>query len=300
VNSVEASEIDLLVSQALNGNDSAFNRLAVTCRPFINRVIRRWIKQSADIENVTQETLLSASQAIKNGQYSHTNSNLFFGWLRTIAHNKAIHYLRSEANAPLSNIYLHGDVEVILDFAAEDYSVEAEMEQLWLAEFLDQQLDEVLIVRESTKQGKDHGLLKKIAFKTYYVDERSQRETVDAVTRYAAALHMSATINQTMINNWIARGDILKGLVRHLVMEHHELLTKLMAVKTVTSTLSEQEQAYLDDCWLAGRSVDQIAAKSHTSTDEVERRLKSAKQKVADNLYRVIKQQLHLLRHRRG
>src|SRR5262249_12397590 len=100
---------------------------------------------------------------------------------------------------------------------------ELAMQQM-LKDFLDEQLDEILIFTAKTEEQKNTGRLEKMAFRLYYVDGCTQQEIVEAVNDYAAALGMSEAVKQTTVNNWVSRGDTLKKLCRHLIGEHADMI----------------------------------------------------------------------------
>jgi hypothetical protein len=166
-----------------------------------------------------------------------------------------------------------------------------------LFEFLLRQFDEVLIEAEATPQGRGIGLLKKMAFLRFYVDGLSQTETVTAILEYAFRIGVTVPVDRVMVNNWIARGDILKLLVHHLVEQHREMLGKLTAPEDICPSLRGPEKQALDMHWKQGRNEEAISAATGLPPTLVRKALRCARRKVADGLARVIKKELHELRY---
>ncbi|MCI0486695.1 MAG: RNA polymerase sigma factor [Blastocatellia bacterium] len=291
------AKVQILIQQALEGDNDAFDRLMDDYRPFLYSFIRRHIKGHEDTEDILQEVCLNAYKAMRSGNYRYINAAAHIGWLKSIAWHTVIYHInRQEAIDPIEYVDGYGN-RVMLDIPNPGRTVEHELECLWLFEFLEQQLDEALIKPEPSQRGKDIGLLKKIAFVSFYVDELGQKEVVIAVSEYAERLGVSADISQFTINNWLSRGDVLKLLIRHLIEKHNELIGKLADLDNVSASLDELEKNLLKEFWGLKKSEKLIAQENDLRLSDIEKTLQRAKQKVADALFKIIKKQLHDLRH---
>jgi RNA polymerase sigma factor (sigma-70 family) len=290
---VKESEVAELVQRARSGDNRAFDELFGLARVPLTFYVRRFVNHRHNIEDILQETFLHAYVAIRHDQYQHINCAALAGWLRRIAWHVLIHRQGPEAeegSEALANVAAAGGV-------AEEVGAAR------LMQFLDRQFDEVLIEAEGTEEGRGLGLLKKMAFLRFYLDGLSQRETVAAVLHYAARIGIEARIDRVTVNNWIARGDILRQVVRHLVNQHREVLEKLTDPEKVGAKLDAREKRMLDLHWGEGQSVEAIAEEIKIAPDQVQAWLRAAKRKVAEGLFRIIKKELHDLRYedrRRG
>lgn len=257
--------------------------------------MRRFNSRHEDIEDSLQETLVSAYRAMRDGNYKYVGVAAFVGWLRTIARHAMIQRVSAEVYLlPLSFKDQSGrEVPIDLPAGGCDPAQRAEYSQLF--EFLEQQLDEVLIKRETAHEDRDIGLLKKMAFLRFYVDQLTQREVANAACKDAAQLGLVAQISQTTINNWTARGDILRLLIRHLVDEHPEAISRVMQL-SIVGLLDSDECEALRAHWGLGRSSGDIAENQNLLPSGMEGALTTAKRKLAAALFARIKSDLHDLR----
>ena len=81
-----------LVSDAQNGNHSAFDELVKECAPRIRAVLRRMIGNPDDVADVLQETLVKAWKSLQ----AFRGDARFSTWLQTIAMRQAIDFLRGK------------------------------------------------------------------------------------------------------------------------------------------------------------------------------------------------------------
>jgi len=88
----------LLVDQTLCGNQAAFEKLLIKYRPMIFDLVIAYVKNSADAEDLTQEVFLKAYQNLS----SLEEPKQFFFWLRRIAQNHCIDWLRRRRENHLS------------------------------------------------------------------------------------------------------------------------------------------------------------------------------------------------------
>ena len=104
--------------------------------------------------------------------------------------------------------------EVEMDIAAPESGTQSVL----FAGLLDNVLDSALIEGSESPEG----YLKKLAFQMYYIDGLPMREITAHMTRYRMLGQTGKAINQTTINNWLSRGDILKLVVRYLKICHRK------------------------------------------------------------------------------
>jgi RNA polymerase sigma factor (sigma-70 family) len=294
---MDDAELKDLVESVARDETGAFDRLARHFRPSIVFYVRRFLKRPEDVEDILQETLLAAYRAIRAGRYRHINQAAFVGWLRTIAHH-AIPRLGS-AEAPWIESLTGDDPAgeaTVRDPAAPPEDLAQRLAYRALSGFLRSELDQVLIEREKTPAGKDLGLLKKLAFLHFYLDQYSQKETVTAVVAYGARLGLSAKVTQAAVNNWIARGDILKALVQHLVEQHHDMVAKLENLSDPDVGLAPHQAQLLEMHWRRRWTASEIARDRRLPAPWVEAELRGAKCKIAATLFQTVKGELHLLR----
>jgi RNA polymerase sigma factor (sigma-70 family) len=274
-----------LVESACNGDEQAFHGIVREFRPAVTSYIRRYIPLKEDVEDLTQETFLSAYLSMRSGGYKHINRAAFAGWLRKIAWRGLINRPGRGPEQPEENLADRADAGRPLTETLVDTQ---------LFEFMSRQFGEVFMGGDKIRQS--IGLLKKMAFLFFYVDGLSQRETVTAILAYASRIGVTTEVDRITVNNWISRGDILKQLVRHLVEEHHELLSKLTDPK-VCEALTPLERRLLERHWDQNQGAEALAAEFGLPVPEVRRALKRAREEVTMRLFRMIKKELHDARY---
>jgi RNA polymerase sigma-70 factor (ECF subfamily) len=89
-NSSSMSELDLLVDEARDGNDSAFEKLWRHFQPKLLRYLSMFTK---DAEDLCSEVWIRIAGAIKDFD---GDSSAFQGWIFTIARNAATDHSRKE------------------------------------------------------------------------------------------------------------------------------------------------------------------------------------------------------------
>jgi len=282
-------EAERLIQLIVAGEDAAFESFMRNFRISVMLYLRRFVRRQEDVDDLLQETFLSAYQAIRGGRYTHINAAALAGWLRKIAWHALIHRSCPEQESTSE------EIEAIPNGTP---GIEERVVDLQLYEFLNRQFEEVLMQPDAGEQDRTVGLLKKMAFLHFYIDGLSQRETVAAVREYAERTRIPAQIDQTTVNNWISRGDILKLLVQHLVDQHRDLLHKLAHAETRCTTLSAEESRILHLSWSRGLPICDIVKATGLSSAEVAEHLRNARDKVAKHLFRQIKSELHQVRCR--
>src|SRR5712671_5302262 len=106
----------LLVEQAQGGDKHAFERLVSKYQRKLARLLSRFIRDSTEVEDVTQETFIKAYRALP----SFRGDSAFYTWLYRIGINTAKNYLVSMGRrAP-----------TVTDFDAEEAETFDDGEQL--------------------------------------------------------------------------------------------------------------------------------------------------------------------------
>lgn len=109
-----------LVQRALEGDHRAFDMLVIKYQSRVQRLIARWVKDSAWAEDLTQETFIKAYQALPQFR----GEAKFYTWLYRIAVNAAKKHLSS----PKHRMHAHS-LEIDADdeetFSARSDSIES-------------------------------------------------------------------------------------------------------------------------------------------------------------------------------
>jgi RNA polymerase sigma-70 factor (ECF subfamily) len=87
------NELVVLVQQ---GNKNAFNLLVVRHQNKVMNIVSRYVKNSGDVADVTQEAFIKAYRALPNFR----GDSAFYTWLYRIAVNSAKNYLTSQSRKP--------------------------------------------------------------------------------------------------------------------------------------------------------------------------------------------------------
>ncbi len=102
-----------LVVRVQSGDKSAFDLLVIKYQHKVMKLVSRYIRDSAEVEDVTQEAFIKAYRALANFR----GDSAFYTWLYRIAINTAKNFLVSRGRRPPSS-----DIEVetaeVLDGAA--------------------------------------------------------------------------------------------------------------------------------------------------------------------------------------
>jgi len=86
---VEQNEDQALVERVQKGDPQAYNLLVLKYQSRINHLISRFVRNSADVEDVAQEAFIKAYKALKNFR----GDSQFYTWLYRIAINTAKNHL---------------------------------------------------------------------------------------------------------------------------------------------------------------------------------------------------------------
>ena len=85
-----------LVEQVQKGNKNAFNLLVIRHQNMVMNIVSRYVKNSGDVADVTQEAFIKAYRALPNFR----GESAFYTWLYRIAVNSAKNYLTSQGRKP--------------------------------------------------------------------------------------------------------------------------------------------------------------------------------------------------------
>lgn len=86
------SEDIQLITSAKNGDQTAYEKLMKKYKPLISNLVARIIKQTDDVEDLTQETFIKAFQSLER----FDNQFSFSTWLFKIASNNCVDYFRKK------------------------------------------------------------------------------------------------------------------------------------------------------------------------------------------------------------
>ena len=96
----------LLVEQALQGQTRAFDMLVIKYQARVQRLIARWVRDAAAVEDLTQDTFIKAYQALSQFR----GEAQFYTWLYRIAVNAAKKHVMSQ-RTHLTTVSLDADRE---------------------------------------------------------------------------------------------------------------------------------------------------------------------------------------------
>ncbi len=88
-----------IVEKVQNGDKNAFNLLVVKYQHKVSHLVSRYVKNSGDIADVTQEAFIKAYRALA----SFRGESAFYTWLYRIAVNSAKNYLVAQGRKPPAN-----------------------------------------------------------------------------------------------------------------------------------------------------------------------------------------------------
>lgn len=88
-----------LVEKVQNGDKQAYNLLVLKYQNRVTNLVARYVKNSGDVADVTQEAFIKAYRALPNFR----GESAFYTWLYRIAVNSAKNYLVSQSRKPPAN-----------------------------------------------------------------------------------------------------------------------------------------------------------------------------------------------------
>ena len=115
---VTASEADQkLVQRAQRGDLRAFDLLVLKYQGRISALVSRYLSDSGDVEDVTQEAFIKAYRALERFR----GDSAFYTWLYRIAANAAKNHLVAKGRRPRSDASID-DAEAFDEFGLNSYS----------------------------------------------------------------------------------------------------------------------------------------------------------------------------------
>lgn len=102
-----------IVARVQSGDKSAFNLLVIKYQHKVIKLVSRYIRDSAEVEDITQEAFIKAYRALANFR----GESAFYTWLYRIAINTAKNFLVSQSRRP-PNSDIEIEVAEVLDGAA--------------------------------------------------------------------------------------------------------------------------------------------------------------------------------------
>jgi DNA-directed RNA polymerase specialized sigma24 family protein len=260
------------------------------------KYVRRFRVSYETAEDIVQETLVRAYEALRSGKYRHVNEAAFAAWLRTIALRQMFRTIDPreprQASEPLT-FERPAEIDSTGELMELGPGPARLTEQVDLLAFLNAQLDELLIHSQTGRKDKDMGQVKKRTFIRFYIDGLSQKEILRNALDDARRLNIATEVTHATINNWISRGDILRSLIHQLVRKHPTMMDKLSQIWTRSPDLNDEEREVLRMEWGLSMFPHEIAVFTQSNSVIVAARLASAKAKVANMLFNMVKHELH-------
>jgi len=102
-----------IVARVQSGDKSAFDLLVIKYQHKVMKLVSRYIRDSAEVQDVTQEAFIKAYRALANFR----GESAFYTWLYRIAINTAKNFLVSQGRRPPSSD-IDVDTAEVLDGAA--------------------------------------------------------------------------------------------------------------------------------------------------------------------------------------
>ena len=90
----------LLVSQYINGKESAFEKLLTRNKGKVFGYIMKMVKDEDLANDIFQDTFVKVIRTLKNGKYNEEGK--FLPWVMRIAHNLIIDHFRKEKKMPIA------------------------------------------------------------------------------------------------------------------------------------------------------------------------------------------------------
>lgn len=102
-----------IVARVQSGDKSAFDLLVIKYQHKVIKLVSRYIRDSAEVEDITQEAFIKAYRALANFR----GESAFYTWLYRIAINTAKNFLVSQGRRP-PNSDIEVEIAEVLDGAA--------------------------------------------------------------------------------------------------------------------------------------------------------------------------------------
>ncbi len=115
----ENARIIMLVSRAQEGDDKAFTELVKIFQPRVMCIIKRFIRETVDLSDVSQEVFFKVHKYIR----SFKGESSFYTWLYSVTTSVAKNYLLQMKRNPLSTT-LDNSFTDFMDFAVDIHTNE--------------------------------------------------------------------------------------------------------------------------------------------------------------------------------
>lgn len=114
-NKIQNEEDFELVRKVINGDINAYRFLQKKYNRIISSLIRRMIRNEADVQDLTQETFIKAYNHLSSFQFGYS----FSSWIYRIASNTCIDFLRKKRITAIS-------ISQVSTSSEEEYEIEIE------------------------------------------------------------------------------------------------------------------------------------------------------------------------------
>src|ERR1035441_7722835 len=219
-------QVEVLLQRLAGGDAEALPPLMVRYYPVIRRAVGDRVPPGL-IQDCAQDTSLRIWEAVKDGRFCNEGIPQFVSFVKTIAWREARKYITA-AGREESLVRERDGEEVEWDVPAPE-SAERAVETPLL---LDDILNKALIDAAIHQAGRDVGLLKKLAFHSFYVDHLPQREIARVLSRYASTAELNVSITEDVLNNWLSGGRILKTVIGYVVRHRGTQLALLVELRS--------------------------------------------------------------------
>ncbi|MBI4493549.1 MAG: RNA polymerase sigma factor [Chloroflexi bacterium] len=277
-----------MAARCSQGDRQAFDVLWERYRQRIFTYLCLRVRNPHDAEDLAQETFIRAWSALSRG----TRVETFVPYLYQVARN-----LANDWSQRCRRVGVLQPLEEQQEIPSQDPSVEQTVDATLSSEFLMKQLDEVLLAEPSVSEEGWMGLLRKLAFVSFYMDGLTVLEIQASLASHAQALGLVQP-TATQLNNWLSRGDILCSLVRHLVQDHPAwiLATTWRCLSSLNLPVQELELARLR--WQEGLPLETIAERTGQTLAQVSAVLEKVARRLVPAVSASLKATLHDARRR--
>ena len=174
--------IESLLTEALDGSDSAFQQLILLEQQKVRVYLARYVFSAHEVDDIAQDVFLTAYKRLSTFRFE----SKFSTWLLAIARNKAMQYLRSEIRRRRRREnYLESEV------------VRHRLEQAE-SEKPAQQLERITALRDCMEQLPSHG---RSILEKFYFEKISTSEIAEAESKNDGAIRMKLfRIRQKLAN----------------------------------------------------------------------------------------------------
>lgn len=277
----------LLLRRCTQGDRRAFDVLWARHRRRVVDYICLRVRDLEEANDLAQEVLIRTWGALSRG----TVVTALDSYLYAIARN----VISDWANRRGGNlVHPMADIDLIPN---DSRSIEERTEARLSWAFLDAQLDKVLVEGEEEPGRRAKGMLRKLAFVTFYVDGLTLSQIQHDLESVAGSMGVPPP-TRTQLNNWLSRGDILTKLVAHLVKEHSAWVAESVKECLEQLSLPAQESEIARLRWQDGLPAKEIADRCKLPSPDVSQTLERVTRKLIKRMTKTIKSTLHKSRRK--